>query len=644
MIKKPVIFMERFFGFDLGDAESAVCVLPREGAKEPQVLTVREAQSFITAYARLLDQELIIGEGACYHPGATERKLRFKSHFLTDRESEADIRCFAGGVLGELYKNGDLVQGEDCCFYVGCPAGWDKNTRERYRRIFEKVGYPPARIISESRAALVSACQSKHLQIGYDILAHPVLVVDIGSSTTDFAYVSKGHEVELRTAGEVSLGGGIMDELLLEEALKRSPKEKKIRAIFNKVPPWRSYCEFAARRLKEKYFSDEDYWSKNTCTQNVRINYSLPIRLTLQMDRQIANDILRRPTDRLNGRSFEQVFLQSLEDVKKSIDGDQPELLFLTGGVSRLGALRDWCREVFPEAVVITARDPEFSVSKGLAWCGSIDEEMRAFTKEITDLKDSSTVEQIVEHHVQELYKSAVETLTEPILRDVVLPVIYRWRDGAIRRLSDIDEELQKEITAWMHSETAHSLLVGPVTSWLKPVAYELEEHTVPICVRHHVPYRALSLNSYLNASDLDIRVEAKSVFAIGEITWMIDTIISILIGLLCGGGGIALITGGLPGIIAGAVISLLVLVLGKDRMEDVLLKANLPVAARKLFPKSYFSARMNRISDEVKQSFYETLEKDKNEEITERLVRELSGQIEDCLIKMARTVEIPLV
>ena len=163
--------MERFFGFDLGDAESAVCVLPKEGAKEPQMLTIREAQSFITAYARLLDQELIIGEGACYHPGATERKLRFKSHFLTDRESEADIRCFAAGVLGELYKNGDLVQGEDCCFYVGCPAGWDKNTRERYRRIFEKVGYPPARIISESRAALVSACQSKHLQIGLDILS-----------------------------------------------------------------------------------------------------------------------------------------------------------------------------------------------------------------------------------------------------------------------------------------------------------------------------------------------------------------------------------------------------------------------------------------------------------------------------------------
>ena len=636
--------MERYFGFDLGDAESAVSVLEKDSAREPEVLQVGGTGSFITAWARKEDMQLVIGEPACYLTGASERKLRFKSRFLTDPGSERDVKQFAKGVLSELVKASLADPQEDCCFYIGCPVGWDKNARERYRSIFEAAGYPPVRIISESRAALVSACQSRHLQVGYDILSHPVLVVDIGSSTTDFAYIMGGREVELQTGGESFLGGGQMDELLLDAALEASDREKELRGVFEKSEPWRTYCEFAARRLKEKYFSDEAYWQEHGCMETIRVFYDRPLSLTLRMNREMADRILYRPCRQLSGRSFAQVFRESLKEVRDGIDGKQPELLFLTGGVSRLGALRDWCREVFPEAVVITARDPEFSVSKGLAWCGSIDEEMRAFTKEITDLKDSSTVEQIVERHVQELYKSAVETLTEPILRDVVLPVIYRWRGGAIRRLSDIDEELQREITAWMHSETAHSLLVGPVTSWLKPVAYELEEHTVPICVRHHVPYRALSLNSYLNASDLDIRVEAKSVFAIGEITWMIDTIISILIGLLCGGGGIALITGGLPGIIAGAVISLLVLVLGKDRMEDVLLKANLPVAARKLFPKSYFSARMNRISDEVKQSFYETLEKDKNEEITERLVRELSGQIEDCLIKMARTVEIPLV
>ena len=252
--------MNRYYGFDLGDAESAVSRLGKKDVGMPEVLAVREARSFVTAYAQLSSGELVIGESACYDTNATHRSLRFKSNFLTDPQSEKDVRRFASGVLAELYGDGNLVQGEDCCFYIGCPAGWDLAARERYRSIFESVGYPPARIVSESRAALISACQSKHFQVGYDIMSRPVLVVDIGSSTTDFAFIMGGHEVELQTAGEVRLGGGIMDELVLEESVRLSENPEAVRGALAASAPWRSYCEFAARRLKEQYFSDESYW------------------------------------------------------------------------------------------------------------------------------------------------------------------------------------------------------------------------------------------------------------------------------------------------------------------------------------------------------------------------------------------------
>ena len=281
--------MERFFGFDLGDAESAVSVLRKKDTGTPEIIPVKDAKSFITAYARLLSGELLIGESACYNTSATRRALRFKSRFLTDPQSEKDIKCFAAGVLGELYTNGNLVRDEDCSFYIGCPAGWDKAARERYRRIFEDTGYPPVKIISESRAALVSACQSKHLQVGYDITSKPVLVVDIGSSTTDFAYIMGGHEVELQTSGEVALGGGTMDEILLERAVRDSKDEKHIRRIFEESSAWKNYCEFAARKLKEKYFSDEDYWKTNECSRTIQILYDEPVALTLRADAEIAD-------------------------------------------------------------------------------------------------------------------------------------------------------------------------------------------------------------------------------------------------------------------------------------------------------------------------------------------------------------------
>ena len=243
--------MDRFFGFDLGDAESAIARLSKEDQVAPEMLTVVGEQSFITAYAQLTSGELLIGEKACYADSVVKRKLRFKSRFLSDRGVAADVKSFAAGVLGELYGSGDLIRNENCSFYIGCPAGWDRNTREHYREIFESAGYPPAKIISESRAAMVSACQSRHLQIGVDILSKPVLVVDIGSSTTDFAYIMGGKEVEMQTAGEVVLGGGIMDEILLEESVASAGLgRKKIQSVFDASEAWRTYAEFAARRLK----------------------------------------------------------------------------------------------------------------------------------------------------------------------------------------------------------------------------------------------------------------------------------------------------------------------------------------------------------------------------------------------------------
>ena len=636
--------MERFYGFDLGDAESAITRYDKSNDTTPQVLTINEAKSFITAYALLKDGKLLIGEGACYSPDAVKRKDRFKSRFLVDPEASKDIRSFASGVLGELYLNGDLIKGDDSCFYIGCPAGWDKVAREEYRSIFEKTGYPPTKIISESRAAMVSACQSKHLQVGYDILNKPVLVIDIGSSTTDFAYIMGGKEVELKTGGEVFLGGGVMDEILLEESLKLSSNEAKIRKIFSESEPWLSYCDFAARRLKEKYFSEEEYWKDKDCSQTISIHHGLlPTKFVLKINEKIADELLNKKVERLDNKSFKEVFMESLIQAKEAIVDKQPELIFLTGGVSKMSIIRNWCQEVFDDAVVVSSLEPEFSVSSGLAYCGKVDDELASFKAEISRLVDSNTVEQIVEKHLSELYHDSVETMVEPILEYVALPIGERYRNGKIEKLADIDPIMQKEIDTWLHTDEARNLLMKPITKWLKTIAYELEEYTMPICVKHNVPYSSLSLNSFMSVSDIEINVDAKNLFAVEEITWLIDATISIVVGLLCGGGGVALIANGLPGIIAGVVVSLLILALGKDKMQEMLLNTNIPVTVRKFIPKSYLKARLDTISKQVKENLYEKLEQEKNEEISARLVKEISSQIETCLTKMAEIVEIPL-
>ena len=68
-----------------------------------------------------------------------------------------------------------------------------------------------------------------------------------------------------------------------------------------------------------------------------------------------------------------------------------------------------------------------------------------------------------------------------------------------------------------------------------------------------------------------------------------------------------------------------------------------LPVAVRKLTPASHLENRTEKLSADIKANLYENLENEKSEEITERMVSQISDQIEQFLTKMAEIVEIPL-
>ena len=104
-----------------------------------------------------------------------------------------------------------------------------------------------------------------------------------------------------------------------------------------------------------------------------------------------------------------------------------------------------------------------------------------------------------------------------------------------------------------------------------------------------------------------------------------------------------ALIAGGLPGIIAGAFLSLLILLLGKNRMQKAVLHLDIPLPMRKLVPKNHFRTRLEALTEEVKENLTRDLASEKSDALSGRIAREISQQIEECLIKMAEIVEIPL-
>ena len=125
--------------------------------------------------------------------------------------------------------------------------------------------------------------------------------------------------------------------------------------------------------------------------------------------------------------------------------------------------------------------------------------------------------------------------------------------------------------------------------------------------------------------------------------TFLIDSIITAVVAILIAAIDLVPFLAGPEGIIIGVIASALILVLGKDKMQETILTSNIPKPIRKMVPKNMFESRIDSVTAEIKQAFYDSLNKEKSEEITARMVDEISGQIENTLLKMAEVVEIPL-
>lgn len=112
------------------------------------------------------------------------------------------------------------------------------------------------------------------------------------------------------------------------------------------------------------------------------------------------------------------------------------------------------------------------------------------------------------------------------------------------------------------------------------------------ICRQYHVPEHSLKISASLSPSDLSVlgKLDTNEVFygqTFTEAALFVESIISVIVGLLCGGSGIALISSGPVGIAAGIILSATILgvgtVLGKKTVDEKLLNANLPLPVRKM-------------------------------------------------------------
>ncbi|MDO4386697.1 MAG: Hsp70 family protein [Clostridia bacterium] len=628
----------KYIGIDIGDGESAVACLAEDSVIEPVIQPI-DGRGSILSVVGMAGTEVRIGEKALLDRKVVHLRSRFKSRYLNTMDAERDIERFAHGLRTALLEEADDFFDGDVYIAVGCPAGWKENDRARYCEIMKRAGLGDVHIVSESRAAFFYARYAHELKVAPEMLDQTTLVIDIGSSTTDFAYIVNGRESAIGTFGDVSLGGGLIEACMLRRAVAASKHREELETVFRESLSWKNRLEIAARRLKEQYFLDEAEWVKTPCVASETVYYDLPVKVKFELNEDIMREILSTPMDELKGATFDEALSDLLRHAEQATAENPPKLVILTGGASRMRFFREACAAQFPNAQVVICPEPEYSIAKGLAYAARVDDRLDAFSKDIEAYFQSGDVSREIAASLKWLTVPLASILSGRIVHDVVLSVLDEWKCGEIETIEKMDAPIIERTDELVRNLDDIPEIRPAINEWLKKLFQRLQPRLDEICIRHDVDRQSMSLTgvrSLIGPEKVNILLESPVT------TTLIYVITGCVTASLCGGGGVVLLMEGPVGILLGALIGLIVAYFGQKAVTSAVSRANLPLFTRRLlclsFRKSLSSPRQRKAIESALLSSMDS------PQFQKQLETDITISLESQIMNMARSVEMPIV
>ncbi len=482
-----------FIGFDLGHGETALTRAFAQGHAEPEILEYRGVRSLVTVVSKdkKRSKTIRIGSEALTLSDSTDNAkvwAKFKSSDLDAPDVREPLTLFTKALIQGLTDDGSLRGPRDSHFVIGCPSGWSSSVRQCYRNLFVKAaGLKQARIVSESRAALMTALEQGYLSM--EDARASVLIVDIGSSTTDLTYC---RDLAADDVGHNILGSGLLDTEILELNLARQPQRKQIEALLKSHPSYRPIMEFWCREAKEAYFTGED--------KPVEMIRRLPVNkgllFEIWIDRDDADAILSKPLGALHGYSWTSAFDFALCETIERLGGRDPDTVLLTGGASRLPLVLSATKTAFPKARVIRGAEPEFAIARGLAWLGRFEFLHASFKhKAVALMEPEGDVTERASEAARKLGETLAPALVDGLTNDCIKPAFRSWRSSKIASLDEVEAHLTQSVANWLRSDTAQAKLRPVIDRWFADLQREIETITDPLCREHGLPAMVLNLD-----------------------------------------------------------------------------------------------------------------------------------------------------
>ncbi len=470
-------------GIDLGDGESSLAYVPVKDYAAPTVFEFKTGErSMITAVARTSDGTLI-GQEAILKKGIEELYINSKIKPADTNLGRARMSQLRDFILEfyALFREAEPEIGRQAQVYIGHPTSWTEEDAEVYRAWFPANVFPGIQVVRESHAAFIQVRDYARLP---DALLDSVLVIDIGSSTTDITFVKDLVPQQLSLGDE--FGARLIDQAIFEVVEERHPHPEQLQERWETHDKDKVYLRYLCRKAKEHYFTGEPFERPKPETASFRWVLDQCWQYVQDLD---MNAILERPLEKFPRgwkMGFKALVMQAREEIKPEI----PKIVILTGGGSRMPFTRDICREVFPEPATKLNPDPDpsFAVAKGLAGYGRWRYRVAAFLEAIDEFCQSKALGEEIQKHIQPFAAAAFKFSEKHLIDEVMRPILLEAREGKTRSKDMGQDPMQyfrKRFFQWLEtSEGQVAFQEEAVKFFTDPFSPYLATETNKICER----------------------------------------------------------------------------------------------------------------------------------------------------------------
>ncbi|WP_157679820.1 Hsp70 family protein [Nitrosococcus watsonii] len=398
-------------------------------------------------------------------------------------------------------KENYLLDKDKVCYLIGCPTAWPNDAVEEYRRVFVEAGLPHPLVVRESWAALIHARDSRRLDSenkNFDEnLDVPIVVIDIGSSTTDITYINKLQVKDVESGYD--LGAGLIDEYILEENLKKrmNPSDRQWWGEhFARDPKDRRRALFVARKLKEEYFKVSKARRKKNLPES-KTKY-LVKKLELETSQEMIDDAVHRYRyEQLAGKTWADAYRELLQKIRSRLDSP-PAFILLTGGASRMEFPGEICKEIFGEGTfgkkdsIKHESSPETMVASGLARTGRWLQRCRTFAEEIENTFTVEALKEKLEPEVPKAIEAFLLKSLDSTFKGIMPACIDEWKEGKIKAADGLAKAFIEKGREWEASGEGREIKNEAAQQLIKVVLHHVEADAEKIASQYSIPSRKL--------------------------------------------------------------------------------------------------------------------------------------------------------